>query len=284
MKTLRNQTAIVTGGAKRIGAALVRALAEDGWHVVIHCHQSRAEAEALAAEISNAVVVVGDLADPGIGDIIVAAAAGLPPLGLLINSASRFIYDRIDDFGVDDFDTHMAVNLRAPALIIRAFAAALPAGAQPALSVGAEPALSAGAEPALVAGAEPALVVGAEPALVVNLLDAKLEALNPDFFTYTLSKIGLDGLTELTARAYAPRLRCAAIAPAVTLVSGPQSRENFEAVHGLNPLRRGVAVAEIVAALRFIIATPTFNAQTITLDGGQRLLGLPRDVAYMVDK
>ena len=284
MKTLRNQTAIVTGGAKRIGAALVRALAEDGWHVVIHCHQSRAEAEALAAEIGNAVVVVGDLADPGIGDIIVAAAAGLPPLGLLINSASRFIYDRIDDFGVDDFDTHMAVNLRAPALIIRAFAAALPAGAQPALSVGAEPALSAGAEPALVVGAEPALVVGAEPALVVNLLDAKLEALNPDFFTYTLSKIGLDGLTELTARAYAPRLRCAAIAPAVTLVSGPQSRENFEAVHGLNPLRRGVAVAEIVAALRFIIATPTFNAQTITLDGGQRLLGLPRDVAYMVDK
>ena len=284
MKTLRNQTAIVTGGAKRIGAALVRALAEDGWHVVIHCHQSRAEAEALAVEIGNAVVVVGDLADPGIGDIIVAAAAGLPPLGLLINSASRFIYDRIDDFGVDDFDTHMAVNLRAPALIIRAFAAALPAGAQPALSVGAEPALSAGAEPALVAGAEPALVVGAEPALVVNLLDAKLEALNPDFFTYTLSKIGLDGLTELTARAYAPRLRCAAIAPAVTLVSGPQSRENFEAVHGLNPLRRGVAVAEIVAALRFIIATPTFNAQTITLDGGQRLLGLPRDVAYMVDK
>ena len=252
MKTLRNQTAIVTGGAKRIGAALVRALAEDGWHVVIHCHQSHAEAEALAAEIGNAVVVVGDLADPGIGDIIVAAAAGLPPLGLLINSASRFIYDRIDDFGVDDFDTHMAVNLRAPALIIRAFAAAL--------------------------------VAGAEPALVVNLLDAKLEALNPDFFTYTLSKIGLDGLTELTARAYAPRLRCAAIAPAVTLVSGPQSRENFEAVHGLNPLRRGVAVAEIVEALRFIIATPTFNAQTITLDGGQRLLGLPRDVAYMVDK
>lgn len=260
MKTLRNQTAIVTGGAKRIGAALVRALAEDGWHVVIHCHQSRAEAEALAAEIGNAVVVVGDLADPGIGDIIVAAAVGLPPLGLLVNSASRFIYDRIDDFGVDDFDTHMAVNLRAPALIIRAFAAALSAGAEPALSV------------------------GAEPALVVNLLDAKLEALNPDFFTYTLSKIGLDGLTELTARAYAPRLRCAAIAPAVTLVSGPQSRENFEAVHGLNPLRRGVAVAEIVAALRFIIATPTFNAQTITLDGGQRLLGLPRDVAYMVDK
>jgi NAD(P)-dependent dehydrogenase (short-subunit alcohol dehydrogenase family) len=250
MTALRNQTAIVTGGAKRIGAALVRALAADGWHVVIHCNNSRAEADALAADVGNAVVVAADLADPAAGDAIVAAAAGMPPLGLLVNSASRFVYDRFDDFAVADFDIHMAVNLRAPALLIRAFAAALPENG--------------------------------DPALVVNLLDAKLESLNPDYLTYTLSKIGLDGLTELTARAFAPRLRCAAIAPAVTLVSGPQSRENFELVHGMNPLRRGVAVDEIVAALRFIIATPTFNAQTITLDGGQRLLGLPRDVAYMV--
>ena len=254
MSNFLNKTAIVTGGAKRIGAALVRALSSDGWHVVIHCNRSRAEAESLATELrvagGGATVVAADFADPDVGATILAAAAGAPPLGLLVNSASRFVYDRIEDFAVADFDTHMAVNLRAPALITRAFAAAVPDG---------------------------------ETALVVNLLDAKLESLNPDYFTYTLSKIGLAGLTELTARAYAPRLRCAAIAPAVTLVSGPQSRENFEAVHAMNPLRRGVAVDEIVAALRFIIATPTFNAQTITLDGGQRLLGLPRDVAYMVN-
>ncbi len=255
MASPRNQTAIVTGGARRIGAALVRALAADGWHVVIHCHQSRREADALASEIAaqggDASVVAADLAAPAAADTIIAATTGAPPLGLLVNSASRFAYDRIEDFAVDDFDAHMAINLRAPALLTRAFAAAVPADAT---------------------------------ALVVNLLDAKLESLNPDYFTYTLSKIGLEGLTELVARAYAPRLRAAGIAPAVTLVSGPQSRENFDAVHGLNPLRRGVAVDEIVAALRFIIATPTFNAQTITLDGGQRLLGLPRDVAYMVDK
>jgi NAD(P)-dependent dehydrogenase (short-subunit alcohol dehydrogenase family) len=252
MTDLRNQTAIVTGGAKRIGAALVRALAADGWHVLIHYNSSAAEAEALAAEVGHARVVGADLADPAAADTIIAAAQGLPPLALLVNSASRFDYDRIEDFTAANFDHHMAVNLLAPALLTRAFAAALPNGG--------------------------------DPALVVNLLDAKLEALNPDFFTYTLSKIGLAGLTELTARSYAPRLRCAGIAPAVTLVSGPQSRENFEAVHGLNPLRRGVAVEEIVAALRFIVATPTYNAQTLVLDGGQRLLGLPRDVAYMVDK
>jgi NAD(P)-dependent dehydrogenase (short-subunit alcohol dehydrogenase family) len=260
MTRLRNQTAIVTGGAKRIGEALVRALSADGWHVVIHCRQSRIEAEALAAEIGNAVVVAGDLADPAIGEIIVGAATGLPPLALLVNSASRFEHDRIENFAAVDFDRHMAVNLRAPALITRAFAAAVPDGG------------------------DAALPDGGDAALVVNLLDAKLSSLNPDYFTYTLSKIGLDGLTEMIARAYAPRLRAAAIAPAVTLVSGPQSRENFEAVHALNPLRRGVTVADIVAALRFIIATPTFNAQTITLDGGQRLLGLTRDIAYMVDK
>ena len=230
----------------------MRALAADGWHVVIHCHHSRRDAEALAAEVGNAVVVTADLADPGAGETLVAAAHGLPPLALLVNSASQFSYDRFEDFSVAGFDNHMAVNLRAPALITRAFAAAL--------------------------------APSDTPALVVNLLDAKLESLNPDYFTYTLSKIGLEGLTELAARAYAPRLRCAAIAPAVTLVSGPQSRENFEAVHDMNPVRRGVTVAEIVAALRFIIATPTYNAQTITLDGGQRLMGLRRDVAYMVEQ
>lgn len=246
------RTAIVTGGARRIGAAIVRALAADGWHVLIHCNHSRADADALAAELGHCRVVAADLADPAAADVIMAATAGLPPARLLVNSASRFVYDKIEDFSTADFDTHMAVNLRAPALLTRAFAAAQPEAAD-------------------------------EPALVVNLLDAKLASLNPDFFTYTLSKIGFDGLTELTARAYAPRLRCVGIAPAVTLVSGPQSRENFEAVHGMNPLGRGVTVDDIVSALRFIIATPTYNAQTIVLDGGQRLLGLPRDVAHMVD-
>jgi NAD(P)-dependent dehydrogenase (short-subunit alcohol dehydrogenase family) len=253
MTGLPTRTAIITGGAKRIGGAITRALAADGWYVLIHCNQSRAEAEALATELGNASVVTADLAEPSAADIIMTACAGLPPARLLVNSASRFVYDRIEDFSPADFDIHMAVNLRAPALLSRAFAAGLPDTLD-------------------------------DPALVVNLLDAKLASLNPDYFTYTLSKIGFEGLTELTARSYAPRLRCVGIAPAVTLVSGPQTRENFEAVHGLNPLGRGVTVDDIVTALRFIIVTPTFNAQTIVLDGGQRLLGLPRDVAHMVEK
>jgi NAD(P)-dependent dehydrogenase (short-subunit alcohol dehydrogenase family) len=241
------RTAIVTGGAKRIGAALCRALAEDGWHLLIHCNASVAEAEALAAELGNAKVVRAELADPGAAAAIVAALEGLPPPRLLVNNASRFAFDDAAGFTLEGWNAHLDINLRAPALLSQAFAAAAPGGG-----------------------------------LIVNLLDAKLAQPNPDFFTYTVSKFGLAGLTELCARAYAVQgIRVCGIAPSVTLVSGPQSRDNFEAVHALNPLGRGVRVEEIVAALRFLLATPTITGQTVTLDGGQRFLGLARDVQFL---
>jgi NAD(P)-dependent dehydrogenase (short-subunit alcohol dehydrogenase family) len=240
------RTAIVTGGAKRIGAALCRALAEDGWHLLIHCLHSRAEAEALAGELGNAAVVSADLASPSCADAIFSALQGLPPARLLVNNASRFSFDSADAFAAEEWDSHLDINLRAPALLSQAFARR------------------------------------GEGGLIVNLLDSKLSHPNADFFTYTISKMGLAGLTELTARAYASRgIRVCGIAPSVTLVSGPQARENFERVHRLNALQRGVEVSQIVAALRFLIATPTITGQTITIDAGQRFLGLARDVQFL---
>jgi NAD(P)-dependent dehydrogenase (short-subunit alcohol dehydrogenase family) len=121
-----------------------------------------------------------------------------------------------------------------------------------------------------------------QAALIVNILDAKLAQPNPDFFSYTISKMGFAGLTELSARALAVRgIRVCAIAPSVTLVSGQQTRDNFEAVHRLNALGRGVTADQLVEALRFIVASPTLTGQTITLDSGQRFLGLARDVQYL---
>ena len=88
------RTALVTGGAKRIGAALGRALCADGWHVAIHCNRSRADADALAAELGRAHVVVGDLADPDVPRrLIEDADAPERPLGLLVNNASLFDAD-----------------------------------------------------------------------------------------------------------------------------------------------------------------------------------------------
>jgi len=242
------RTAIVTGGARRIGAELCRALASDGWHVLIHCFTSRTEADQLAREIGNASVVAADLADPGAATTIIAALDSLPQARLLINNASRFSHDSVDDFTAASWDIHQAINLRAPALLAQAFAHRL----------------------------------AGESGLIVNLLDAKLSHLNPDFLSYTVSKLGLGGLTELLARAYAPRsIRVCGIAPSVTLLSGPQSRENFDAVHRLNALRRGVFLDDIVRALRFIIDSPALTGQTITLDAGQRFLGLGRDVQFL---
>jgi NAD(P)-dependent dehydrogenase (short-subunit alcohol dehydrogenase family) len=239
------RTAIVTGAAKRIGAEIARALGADGWHVLIHCNRSLDEAQALAAELGNAEVVCADLADPGAAGTILAAAEGLPPLRLLVNNASRFAYDGARDFTLDSWNAHLDANLRAPALLSQGFAAR------------------------------------AERGLIVNLLDAKLASPNPDFFSYTVSKFGLAGLTELCARAFAPAVRVCAIAPSVTMVSGPQSRDNFDQVHTLNALRRGVDAAHIVAALRFLIATPTVTGETITVDGGLRFLSLARDVQFL---
>jgi NAD(P)-dependent dehydrogenase (short-subunit alcohol dehydrogenase family) len=239
------RTAIVTGGARRIGAALCRALAEDGWHLLVHCRRSVDEAEALARELGQASVVTADLASPDGASRIMAALDGLPPARLLVNNASLFECDAADDFTVESWDSHLSTNLRAPALLSQAFAARADGGG-----------------------------------LIVNLLDAKLAQPNPDFFSYTVSKFGLAGLTELCARAWAGRgIRVCGIAPSVTLVSGAQA--NFDSVHALNPLRRGVRVEDIVAALRFIIATPTLTGQTLTLDGGQRFLALPRDVQFL---
>lgn len=243
------RTAIVTGAARRIGAEIATALTSDGWDVLIHYRHSEMEARALAASLPRARTVQADLAAADGAARVIAALAGMAPPALLVNSASAFVHDSLDDFSIDGWDMHMAANARGPALLARAFAAAVPDGA---------------------AG------------LIVNMLDAKLAQLNPDFFTYTISKIAFAGVHELLARSLASdKIRVNAIAPSVTLVSGPQSRENFEKVHALNPLGRGVDVSEIVAALRFLVAVPTITGQTITLDGGQRFLGLPRDVQYL---
>ena len=239
--------AIVTGGAKRIGAVLVRALAAAGWRVLIHCYGSRGEADALAGEIGGAVVVA-DLAEWDAADTVIGAAEG--GARLLVNNASRFVYDRLDTFTQAVWDAHMAVNARAPLLLTRAFAAALPEGAR---------------------------------GLVVNLLDAKLSALNPDYFSYTVAKQALAGATELAARALAPRVRVNAVAPAITMTSGPQNRDDFDAVHARNPLQRGVDAEDIARALMFLVASPTITGQTITVDAGARFMGLPRDVAFMKD-
>lgn len=243
MTSQPTRTAIVTGAGKRVGRAIAEALLADGWAVVAHVHR---DGDGVP---EGAVAVAADLAEGDCAERIFAAATGAPPVRLLVNNAARFADDRLDRFDAKEFDSHMAVNVRAPALLTQAFAATVGDGGD---------------------------------GLVVNLLDAKLKAPNPDFLSYTLSKMALAGLTELSARALAAQgIRVNAIAPALMLQSEGQDESNFEAMHRFNPLHRGVEAADVVSALRFLIEARAMTGEVLTLDGGQRFWALPRDVQFL---
>src|ERR1700741_4864799 len=242
---MSDRTAIVTGGGKRVGEQIVRALLHDGWTVVAHVHHASDTAP------DGAVSVAADLAENDFAPRIFDAAEGLPPVKLLVNNAARFAFDGFGSASADEFDAHMAVNARAPMLLIDELSRRHRNGG----------------------------------ALVVNLLDPKLAAPNPDFLSYTLSKYALAGLTEIAARALVMKgIRVNAIAPALMLPSGEQGERNFNAVHDLNPLRHGIGTDELIAALRYLIDSPGMTGQTLVLDGGQRFMALPRDVQFLEAK
>jgi NAD(P)-dependent dehydrogenase (short-subunit alcohol dehydrogenase family) len=236
------RTAIVTGASKRVGRIIAEALLADSWAVVAHVHHDNDEVPAGAARVA------ADLADPDCAERIFAAAGGLGPVRLLVNNAARFAADGLGAFDPTQLDAHIAVNLRAPILLTEALAARH----------------------------------GGGDALIVNLLDAKLAAPNPDFLSYTLSKQALAGFTELAARALAGKaIRVNGIAPALMLRSPGQDEANFAATHAFNPLGRGVEPGDVVAALRYLIDAAAVTGQVLTIDGGQRFLGLPRDVQFL---
>jgi NAD(P)-dependent dehydrogenase (short-subunit alcohol dehydrogenase family) len=239
----KERTAIVTGAARRVGRAIAQALLADGWAVIAHVHHDEDDVP------EGAVKVVARLDDLGSAGQIFAAADGSPPVRLLVNNAARFASDGFGSFDGEEFDAHMAVNARAPVLLIDRFAGG---------------------------------PGGDGDRLVVNILDAKLAAPNADFLSYTLSKQALAGLTELAARALGRRgIRVNGIAPALMLQSPGQSEENFKAMHQHNPLGRGVSPDDVVGALRYLIDAECVTGQTIVIDSGQRFMSLERDVQFL---
>lgn len=241
------RTVLVTGGAKRLGAAIARACAAAGWRVVVHYGASAAEAQALAAELDGAAVP-GDLADPaGVAALFARArdAAG-GPIAALVNSASLFAYDRPEALDPTLAARLHAINAVTPAMLAAALAA------QDDLADGA----------------------------VVNLLDQKLANPNPDFFSYSLSKYALAGATEMLAQALAPKVRVNAVAPGITLPSGDQTEAEFAAVAADNLLRRPVGAAAVAEAVVYLLGARSVTGQTLYVDCGQRFLRRDGDVMF----
>ena len=242
-----NRNVLVTGGARRLGAAIARAVAADGWRVVIHYGRSADAAQALARELGG-VAVQGDLADAAGASAVFARArdAAGGPVSALVNSASSFEYDR-----PEGIDAVLAARLHATNAVTPAILAAALA-AQDDLTDGA----------------------------VVNLLDQKLANPNPDFFSYSLSKYALAGATEMLAQALAPRVRVNAVAPGITLPSGDQSDADFAAVASDNLLRRPVGAENVAAAVAYLLGARSVTGQTLYVDCGQRFVKRDGDVMF----
>ena len=237
------KAALVTGAGKRVGRALALALADDGYDIAVHYRSAAEEAESLAAELERrgrrSVLVPADLArESDVEGLIERASAAIGPIGVLVNNASTFEMDLIEDATRKSWDLHMEPNLRAPFLLTQQFAATLPQQA-----------------------------CGA----VINLLDQRVWNLTPYFVSYTVSKSALWTLTRTLAMALAPRIRVNAIGPGPTLPSTRQSEAQFAGQVASVPLKCGPSLAELGETLRFILSARSVTGQMIALDGGQHL-------------
>ena len=233
-------TALITGGGRRIGAAIARALARAGFAVVLHANRSRGDAEGLASEIiengGRAAVVLADLADQAEVAALIPSAAAFGPLTLLVNNAGAFEPDEIETLERERFEHTFAVNLAAPLFLAQAFAAQAPEGSS-----------------------------------IVNVLDQRVFKPTPRFLSYTLSKRALHAATVTLAQALAPRLRVNAVAPGPTLPSPRQSAEEFAAQTASVLLGRGPTPEEIAAAVLYLAEAKSVTGVTIAVDGGQHL-------------
>lgn len=247
------KTALVTGGAARLGRAMALYLGQQGFDVAVHYHRSDKQAGAVADEIRamgrRAVTLCADLLDEAqTARLIPAAQQELgAPILCLINNASIFEYDRIDTATRDSWDRHIESNLRAPFVLTQALAAQMPK---------AEP--DASGEPIA-------------PGLVVNMLDQRVRKLTPEFMTYTIAKMGLWAFTQTAARGLAPDIRVNAIGPGPTLIGHRQTEDHFAQQRSRTLLQRGANPGDITAALGYLLSAPAVTGQLICVDGGQHL-------------
>lgn len=244
--------AVVTGAARRLGRAIALGLARDGWSIVLGYLSSQAEAEQTAAEVRalgvQCVICQADMSQPDDVDKLMRCAIESGPVRCLVNNASLFEFDCAKSIEPVSFNQHMTTNLLAPLLLTRKLYEHIPEG---------------------------------EQGVVVNLLDQKLDNLNPDFLSYTLAKAGLNTATRMLATELAPRLRVVGVSPGLTLISHLQTQAEFEQAHQISPINRSSQPEDIVNAVCFLVQSPAITGTTLLVDGGQHLVPMARDFSMM---
>ena len=233
---------IITGGATRIGAAIAEKLSGQGKEIVIHFNKSKSNAEKLKKELSKngtkIYLVKADLGkEEDINKIIKFAKSKLKYFDCLINNASLFENDKLENFTTDSWGKHLRINLRAPALLSKAFAKN----------------------------------IKGKNNNIINIIDQRVFKLTPYFFSYTISKTGLYTLTKTSAMSLAPNIRVNGIAPGPTLKNKRQSEKHFKKQYMATLLKRQVDVEQICNAVDFFIKNRSITGQVISIDSGQSL-------------
>ncbi len=233
---------IITGGATRIGAAIAKTLSGKGIEILIHYNKSKSKAEnlkkALQKKGSKVFLVRGDLSkENDVNKIIKFAKSKLKFFDCLINNASLFENDKIENFTTDSWGKHLRTNLRTPALLSKAFARN----------------------------------IKGKNNNIINIIDQRVFKLTPFFFSYTISKTGLYTLTKTSAMSLAPNIRVNGIAPGPTLKNKRQSEKHFKKQYMATPLKRKVDVEQICSAVDFFIKNRSITGQVISIDSGQSL-------------
>lgn len=256
---------LITGAGRRVGAGLARLLATGAldnarYRLALHYRNARDEAEALADTIRQAggecLTFQADLSDPASRSTLIPdVIAAFGQLDILVNNASSFDYDTLQSLTEESWDSHIAANLTAPVMLIRDFALSRQAP-------------------------DMARLDDRSRGLVINILDQKILAPNPDYFSYTAGKVGLSGLTETLALALAPDIRIMGIAPGLLLPSGDQTQEEFERAWVDTPLGLGGTIEDMARTILYIARTPALTGRILTLDGGESLVRRARDVAF----
>lgn len=230
--------ALVTGAAHRLGKSFALTLARLGYDIVLHYHsaddaalQTKAEIESLSR---NVTLAQADLTDP---TQIQSLISNLESLNVLVNSAAFMPHGNVDSLSIENWDTALDLNLRAPFLLAQEASKKMNDGGS-----------------------------------IINITDVGAQKAWSRYPSYTVSKAALESLTKILARALAPKIRVNAIAPGFVLQSDIVPAEEWERLIGRVPLKRPARTEEITSALEFLLQNEYITGQTIVVDGGYSLL------------